>query len=70
MVSVHAAQFAAACSESTKLSVFPKTGSHNEHLFTVTGVRKMKWFLPLARCCFQQQVNEGHEWQEMAQSEK
>ena len=27
--------------------------SRNEYLFTVTGVKKMKWFLSLTRCHFQ-----------------
>ena len=40
----------------------------NEYLFTVTGVKKMKWFLSLTRCHFR--VTEGHEWLEMAPSEK
>ena len=42
----------------------------NEYLFTVTGVKKMKWFLSLTRCHFQRRVTEGHEWLEMAPSEK
>ena len=42
----------------------------NEYLFTVTGVKKMKWFLTLTRCHFQPRVTEGHEWLEMAPSEK
>ena len=42
----------------------------NEYLFTVTGVKKMKWFLSLTRCHFQPRVTEGHEWLEMAPSEK
>ena len=37
----------------------------NEYLFTVTGVKKMKWFLSLTRCHFQPQVTEGHEWLEV-----
>ena len=32
----------------------------NEYLFTVTCVKKMKWFLSLARCHFQPRVTEGH----------
>ena len=42
----------------------------NEYLFTVTGVKKMKWFLSLTRCHFQPRVTEGHECLEMAPSEK
>ena len=41
-----------------------------EYLFTVTVVKKMKWFLSLTRCHFQPRVTEGHEWLEMAPSEK
>ena len=33
----------------------------NEYLLTVTGVKKMKWFLSLKRCHFQPRVTEGHE---------
>ena len=40
------------------------------YLFTATGVKKMKWFLSLTRCHFQPRVTEGHEWLEMAPSEK
>ena len=40
------------------------------YLFTVTGVKKMKWFLSLTRCHFQPRVIKGHEWLEMAPSEK
>ena len=42
----------------------------NEYLFTVTGVKKIKWFLSLTRCHFEPRVTEGHEWLEMAPSEK
>ena len=42
----------------------------NEYLFTVTGVKKMKWFLSVTRCHLQPRVTEGHEWLEMAPSEK
>ena len=42
----------------------------NQYLFTVTGVKKMKWFLSLTRCHFQPQVTEGHKWLEMAPSVK
>merc|ERR1711951_86203 len=42
----------------------------NEYLFTVAGVKKMKWFLSLMRCHFQPRVTEGHEWLEMAPSVK
>ena len=34
----------------------------NEYLFTVTGVKKVKWFLSLIRSHFQSRVTEGHEW--------
>ena len=44
--------------------------SLNEYLITVTGVKKMKWFLSLTRFHFQPRVTEGHEWLEMAPSEK
>ena len=48
--------------------------SENENLLTVIGVNKMKWFLSLKRCHFQPRVTlrvtEGHEWLEMAPSEK
>merc|ERR1711951_147337 len=42
----------------------------NEYLFTITGVKKMKWSLSLTRCHFQPRVTEGQEWLEMAPSEK
>ena len=42
----------------------------NKNLFTVTGVKKMKWFLSLTSCHFQSRVAEGHEWLEMAPSVK
>jgi len=39
---------------------------NNEYLFNDTGVKKMKWTLPLTRCHFQPQVTllvtKGHEW--------
>ena len=38
----------------------------NEYLFTVTGVKKMKWFLSVKRYHFQPQETEAHEWIEMA----
>ena len=38
----------------------------NKYLFTVTGVKKMRWFLSLSRCHFQPKVTKGHEWLEMA----
>ena len=38
----------------------------NEYLFTVTSVKKMKWFLSVKRYHFQPQVTEAHEWIEMA----
>ena len=41
-----------------------------EYLFTVTGVKKMKWFLSLSRCHFQPRVTEGHAGLEMASSER
>ena len=44
--------------------------NENEYLFTLTGVKKMKWFLSLTRCHFQPRVTEGHEWLEMAPSVK
>ena len=47
-----------------------KFQQQNEYLFTVTGVEKMKWFSSLTRCHFQPRVTEGHEWLEMAPSEK
>ena len=44
--------------------------SDNEYLFTVTVVKKMKWFLSLTRCHFQPRVTAGHEWLEMTLSVK
>ena len=38
----------------------------NEYLFTVTGVKKIKWFLSLTTHI----VTEGHEWLEMVLCEK
>ena len=42
----------------------------NEYLFIDTGVKKMKWFLSSHEVPFQPRVTEGHEWLEMALSEK
>ena len=42
----------------------------HEYLFTVTSVKKMKWFLSLTRCHFQPQVTKSHEWLEKAPSVK
>ena len=39
-------------------------------LFSNSGVKKMKWTLPFTRCHFQPRVTEGHEWLEMAPSER
>ena len=57
-----------------KVAKFPFQGNtnnqlRNEYLFTVTGLKKMKWFLSLKRCHFQPRVTEGHEWLEMAPRE-
>ena len=45
-------------------------GMDYEYLFTVIGVKKMKWFLSLTRCHLQPRVTQGHEWMEMALSVK
>ena len=42
----------------------------NEYLLTVTGLKKMKWFLSFRRCHFQPRVTQGHKWLEMAPSLK
>jgi len=39
-----------------------------EYMFDDTGVKEMKWTLPLTRCHYRP-VTEGHEWLEMALSE-
>ena len=49
--------------------LLPARGGH-EYLFTVTGVKKMKWFLSLRRCYFQSRLTEGYEWLVMDPSEK
>ena len=51
-------------------SLSPIVGFDYEYLFTVNGVKKMKWFLSLMRCHFHPRVTEGHKWLEKALSEK
>ena len=41
-----------------------------EYLFTVTGVKKIKWYLSLMRCHFQPRVTKGHPWLEIAPGKK
>jgi len=42
----------------------------NEYLFKDTGVKKIKWTLPLTSCLFQPRVADGHGWLEIAPSER
>ena len=58
------------CIHTPKVTPHPGRKACQEFLFTVTGVKKMKWFLSLTRCHFQPRVTEYHYQLEMAMNEK